>query len=351
MRRISMLKTAMAGLAVLALIALPIGSAEAAKLPGKGITVKLARATWDTGWFQAEIYKQLLEELGYEIPRVTTLDNPPFYQAVGQGDMDLWVNGWFPLHNTYEDAFQPGATIVGYVAKGGALQGYLVDKKTADKYDITSLEDFKKESIRKLFDTDGNGKADLVACPPGWGCEKVIAHQLDAYNLRNDIDPIKAGYAASMADALARYKNGNPIFFYTWTPNWTVGVLKPGKDVVWIEVDHPDLPADQKDLEDKTTISGVTGCVHDPCAMGWPANDIRPVANRKFLAENPAVWRLLEEVRVPIQDIFAQNAKMNAGADSQEDIERQAKDWIAHNREMVDAWLDSARKAAEAYSM
>lgn len=154
-----------------------------------------------------------------------------------------------------------------------------------------------------------------------------------------------------MADALARYKNGNPIFFYTWTPNWTVGVLKPGKDVVWIEVDHPDLPADQKDLEDKTTISGVTGCVHDPCAMGWPANDIRPVANRKFLAENPAVWRLLEEVRVPIQDIFAQNAKMNAGADSQEDIERQAKDWIAHNREMVDAWLDSARKAAEAYSM
>ena len=27
-------------------------------------SVKMARATWDTGWFQAEIYKQLMEALG-----------------------------------------------------------------------------------------------------------------------------------------------------------------------------------------------------------------------------------------------------------------------------------------------
>jgi glycine betaine/proline transport system substrate-binding protein len=320
--------------------------AGAAEMPGEGTTVKMARATWDTGWFQAEIYKQLLEKLGYDVSRVTTLDNPPFYQSVGQGDMDLWVNGWFPLHNSYKDGFEPGAEVIGYVAKGGALQGYLIDKKTADKHGITSLEDFRKPAIKKLFDTNGNGKADLVACPPGWGCEKVIAHHLDAYKLRDDIEPIKAAYAASMADALGRYKNGESIFFYTWTPNWTVGVLKPGEDVVWIEVDHPNLPADQKDLEDKTTLSGVIGCVDDPCDMGWPANDIRPVANKAFLKENPAVKKLLEEVRIPIGDIFAQNAKMNAGADSAKDIAKQASDWIEANSDKVDGWLKSAREAA-----
>ena len=37
--------------------------------------------------------------------------------------MDLWVNGWFPLHNTYEADFSRGAEKIGYVAKGGALQG------------------------------------------------------------------------------------------------------------------------------------------------------------------------------------------------------------------------------------
>jgi len=334
-----------AAVAIAALSAGMGATAVAADMPGKGTTIKMARATWDTGWFQSEVYMQLLEKLGYEVKGPVTLDNPPFYQSVGQGDVDLWVNGWFPLHNSYKKAFEPGATEIGYVAKGGALQGYLVDKKTAEKYHITSLEDFKKPEIAKLFDQDGNGKADLVACPPGWGCKKVIAHQLDAYHLRDHIDPIKASYAASMANALGRYKEGKPIFFYTWTPNWTVGVLKPGKDVVWIEVDHPDLPADQKALEDKTTVAGVTGCVEDPCKMGWPANDIRPVANKAFLKKNPAAAKLLEVVRIPIQDIFAQNAKMNAGEDSKSDIKHQAEAWIAAHQSEVDKWLNEAAAA------
>lgn len=320
----------------------------AAAQPGEGKTVRMARATWDTGWFQAAIYAGLLEELGYTVGEPVTLDNPPFYQAVGQGDVDLWVNGWFPLHNSYEDNFQPGATVVGSVAEGGALQGYLVDRKTAEEHGITSIEDFKKEKIRDLFDADGDGKADLVACPPGWGCEKVIAHHLDNYDLRAHISPIKAAYSASMADAIGRYKQGEPIFFYTWTPNWTVGVLKPGEDVVWIETPFPTLPEDQKELEDRTTIPGVVGCVDDPCAMGWPANDIRPVANVDFLAENPAVKALLEEASIDIEDIFAQNAEMNAGADSADDLQQQAEEWIAKNRADVDRWLETARAAGAA---
>jgi glycine betaine/proline transport system substrate-binding protein len=336
------------GVVVATLMAASLGvqAAMAKDKPGEGVTVKMARATWDTGWFQAEVYRQMLEKLGYSIPRVTTLDNPPFYQSVGQGDMDLWVNGWFPLHNSYEGAFKSGAEKIGYVAKGGALQGYLVDKKTAEKLNITSLQDFKRPEVVKAFDSNGDGKADLVACPPGWGCEKVISYQMDAYNLHDYIKPIKAGYAASMADALGRYKNGGSIFFYTWTPNWTVGMLKPGKDVVWLTVDKAKLPPDQKDLEDDTTISGVTGCTEDPCNMGWPANDIRPVANKKFLGNNPAAKKLLEEARIPIGDIFAQNAKMNNGADSTEDIKKQASQWIADNQELVNKWLSDAREAA-----
>jgi glycine betaine/proline transport system substrate-binding protein len=314
--------------------------------PGAGTSVKEARATWDTGWFTAEIYRQLLGELGYEVGEPLTLDNPPFYQAVSQGDVDFWVNGWFPLHNTYKETFEQGAEIVGYVAKGGALQGYLIDKKTAEAHNITNLADFKKEEIRKLFDSNGDGKAEMVACPPGWGCETVIAHHLDAYGLRDHIEPIKASYAASMADAVGRYKEGKPILFYTWTPNWTVGILKPGEDVVWIEVPEPNLPEDQKALEDQTTLPGVAGCVDDPCEMGWPANDIRPVANSEFLEQNPAVRKLLEVVQVPFDDIFAQNAKMNAGEDSPQDLERHAQEWIEKNRSEVDGWLKQAREAA-----
>jgi len=322
------------GLLAAALIS---GAAAASAGPGNGKEVRMARATWDTGWFQAAIYKRAIEDLGYKVSKITTLDNPPFYQAVGQGDIDLWVNGWFPLHNSYRDAFEPGATTIGYVAKGGALQGYLIDKKTADKYHITNLSDFHKKKIAALFDTNGDGKANMVACPPGWGCEKRIAKQLDQFKLRDTVEPIKASYAASMADAIGRYKEGKPILFYTWTPNWTVGILKPGRDVVWIETPTA-TPAE--------TVAGVEGCVADPCAMGWPANDIRPVANKKFLKENPAIKKLLQVMRIPIEDIFAQNAKMNAGQDSPKDMKRQVNEWIAANQKTFDGWIKQAKEAA-----
>ncbi|TFH86036.1 proline/glycine betaine ABC transporter substrate-binding protein ProX [Billgrantia azerbaijanica] len=339
-------RTLLAG-AMAALLLAPAGQLLAdAHLPGEGVAVTPARATWDTGWFPAAVYSHLLEELGYEVDRPTTLDNPPFYQSVAQGDVDFWVNGWFPLHNTYRSTFEQGAELIGYVAQGGALQGYLVDKATADEHGITGLEDFKKPEIAALFDSDDNGKAELVACPPGWGCELVITHQLEAYGLADTVEPIKASYSASMADALGRYQEGGSIFFYTWTPNWTVGLLKPGEDVVWLTVDEASLPEDQKQFEDATVVEDVAGCTEDPCNLGWPANDIRPVVNSEFAANNPAAAKLFEVVRISVDDIFAQNAKMFDGEDSESDIQRHAEEWIEANREQVDGWLEQARQAA-----
>ena len=326
-------------------VAVP-GEAKAVEEPGKGRNVLLAKPTWDTGWFQVEVYKTLLEELGYKIRRTMTLDNPAFYQSVGQGDVDMWVNMWWPNHESYADAYQPGAKLVGYVAKGGALQGYLVSKDAAEKYNIKYLSDMTRPEVKEAFDSNGDGKADLVACPPGWGCENVIAHHMDAYNLKDHVNPIKANYAASMADALGKHKNGKPVFFYTWTPNWTVGLLKPGEDVVWIGVKETRHPRGLK--PEDTTAQGLGDtCTIDPCNLGWGVSDLRPIANKKFLEENPAVEVLLEETGIPIEDIFAQNAKMFQGEDSREDLARHAREWIEANRDRVDTWLAKARAAAE----
>ena len=341
------LKTLLTGAAIVGLaLTAPLG-ASAQEMPGKGTNIKMARPSWDTGWFDTEIYRQLLQKLGYEVGQPTTLDVPAFYQAVGQGDVTMWIEGWFPLHNTYEDAFKSGAEKIGYVAKGGALQGYLVDKASAEKYGIKTLDDFKKPEVKKAFDRNGDGKADLVACPPGWGCEVTISYQMKAFDLGEDINPIQANYAASMADAIAAHEAGEPILFYTWTPNWTVNELKPGKDVVWIETPSVKLPEDQMSLADAATVKDVTGCVADPCVMGWPANDIRPVANSEFLKANPAAKALLEAATVPLDDIFAQNAKMNAGENSEEDIVKQATAWIDDHKEETDKWLEAARAAAK----
>ena len=319
--------------------------AQAAQ-PGDGKIVRPARATWDTGWFHVEIYNQALQELGYEIKEAKTLGNPFFYQAVAYGEIDFWVNGWFPQHQKYESYFKSGAEVIGYVAKGGALQGYMIDKKTAQEKGIDNLEDLKNAENAALFDSNDDGKADLVSCPPGWFCSEIIEHQLKAYELENLVRPTTATYSAAMADAIARFRNGRSILFYAWTPSWVIGFLKPGEDVVWIEVPFPSLPGSQEKFEKNTTVEHVTGCVDDPCEMGWPANDIRAVANSRFLEKNPAAKRLFEVMRIPLEDIAAQNAKMFQGEDSEEDLKRHASEWITKNRKQFDAWLKEARHAA-----
>ena len=326
-------------------IAVPVFAAH--HLPGEGVKVQPARATWNTGYFQEAIVRAGLKELGYDVAAPKELQNPLFYQSVVLGDVDYWTNGWFPLHvNQIPKNGADRIEEVGYVAKAGGLQGYLVSKRDVEKYNIKSLDDFKRPEVMKAFDANGDGKADLTACPPGWGCEKVITHHFKVYNLDDYINPIKAGYSASMADALARYKSGEPVFFYTWAPNWTIFKLKPGKDVMWINVPEI-IPNDaQKPNVDRMTVSGVKGAVTDPLKAGFVVNDIRIVANKEFLSKNPAAKKFFELFSLPLGDINAQNTKMENGEKSQKDIERHAQEWISAHQDEWNSWLDAARKAA-----
>lgn len=335
-------------LIALLMAALTFTASAYEKLPGKGVTVRPARATWDTGYFQEALVREGLKELGYNVKFPKELSNPIFYQAVTLGDVDYWTNGWFPSHwSQTPKNFKKKAELIGYVAKAGGLQGYLVSKKYADKYHIKSLDDFKRPEVMKAFDTNGDGKADLVACPPGWGCEKVITHHMDVYKLKKYINPIKASYSASMAQELANFKNGKPVFFYTWAPNWTIFKMKPGKDVVWINVPYIAPTDAQKVAENRMTVANVKGAVSNPVKLGFVVSDIRVVANKKFIQKNPAAAAFLKVFKLPLQDINAQNTKMNEGEKSQRDIENHVKQWIAANQDTWNGWLETARKAAK----
>jgi glycine betaine/proline transport system substrate-binding protein len=279
------------------------------------------------------------------------LANPIFYQSVAAGDVDFWANGWFPIHYAQlgmpYDEYKQKASICGTVVKGGALQGYLVSKRDVEKFGIKSLDDFKREEVKKAFDANGDGKADLVACPPGWGCEKVITYHMEVYGLDPYVNQIKASYSASMADAVARYQAGEPVFFYTWTPNWTVNRFKPGKDVMWINVPETNPAPPQKGYEDAMVHKSVTGAVADPIKMGFPGNDINVVANNKFLTDNPAAAKMFEIMSIPFADIAAQNAKMFEGENTEADIERHVNEWVAAHKQEWNGWLEEARRAAK----
>lgn len=324
---------ALAALVVVALVVIFSGEEE-------DQTVSMARANWSSGYMQAEIYAQLIGELGYTVtdPAAHTLSPNSFYPALDSGQYDLWANGWFPTHDIYltsETAagleYDRSIEAVGQQVESGALQGYMIDKATADAMGITSMSQLADASVAAVFDQDGDGLADLIGCNEGWGCATIIDNHIAELGWGGNVEQVSGTYGALMQGVQDRVAAGDPVLFYAWTPNWTYEALEPGVDAVWLE--SPAL----EDDEGTTEVRGLAGCAGNPCNLGWPVNSIRAVANTEFLDDNADIRRLLEQVQIPLADIAAQNAKANP------DAKADAAAWIADNRALVDIWLTNAR--------
>ena len=312
--------------------------------PGEGVRVKMARANWTTGYMQAAIYQLLLRELGYDVsdPGNATYSPASFYQALGTGEFDFWANGWFPTHARLireagaGDLVQP----IGNQIFGGGLQGFVVDKSTADTYGITMLDDIgENPEIASLFDLDSDGKADLMGCDQSWNCRLVINDTIAQNGWENTVEQVSDYHYSLFSDSLRRFDRGEPILQYVWTPGSFTAQLVPGTDVIWLSVSNPipsqrgaaELPSDQ--------------CPNQPCETGFVTHNIRVVARNDFLAANPAAAKLFELVTIPLRDVSAQNLAYDGGANSEFDVRDAALRWITNNRAAVDRWLAAARAA------
>lgn len=243
--------------------------------------------------FQTFVVDEGLKELGYDVADLTQVQVQLAHTAVANGDLTFYPVHWVPLHDTFWKASGGDEKLmsVGTLIKN-SLQGYLIDKKTADATGIKYLEDLKDPEKAKLFDIDGNGKADLYGCEPGWGCERVIEHQLDAYGLRDTVEEKQGGYFAIIPDAIERIKAGKPTLYYTWTPLWVSAILRPGKEVVWLNVKNTSLP----DAETGNTVVEGLG------NLGFPVNDQKIIANTTWLKANPKAKKFFELVQIPIAE-------------------------------------------------
>ncbi len=339
-------KRALTAAAMAVLMALVAGAPNAfADQPGAGKTVKASRAGWDTFWFAGEILRIGLEELGYEVEDPVTLTSAARYPALAAGDVHYTSDVVMPNESGFIEKAGDAVELLGPIMQPGSIQGYLVDRKTAEAHGITHLDDIKRPEIGKLFDRDDDGKADLVGCNPGWSCEAVINHHFGVYDLGGTMQHLQGEYNVLVGDAVARYRAGEPIFIYAWYPNTATVEMAPGEDLVWLQVSKTDLPSGVTD----TALSGITGCAGgaDPCNTGWSATTYLIGGNSDWLAENPAARSLFASIRMDLADRVKQNLAMKAGEDSEEDLRRHAEEWIAAHRQDFDSWLDAARAAAQ----
>jgi len=340
-------------------------AAAAFMSPGAGVSVTQARATWSTGYMQAAIYNQMLEELGYDVsePGDNELANDIFHVALAEGEVDFWVNGWIPNHlNFWDDELSDGSLIgdhielVGVSLAAAGLEGFLTNKAIAEEYGIRTLGQINDDpELVALYDaadiTPGDGVIQVGSCPDSWNCAKIAAQTFE-FNGWDNLEAVHAGYEAMFASAVANLEDGDPFIAYSWSPSGYLTQLIPGDNAIWVSVGTADnvldgSTADGFDFNDLPPASlGPEFCTGDPCFTGWPAADIRVVANSDFLAANPAARSLFESVKISVVDVALQNVRYDAGEKTTADVNHHAALWIENNRAQVDEWLQAAREAA-----
>lgn len=313
-------------------------ASAAGELPGQGVSVLPLKSSLAEETFQTLLVMRALEKLGYAVEPMKDLEPATQHLAIANGDATFMANHWSLLHaDFYKNSGGDAKLWRQGVYSDGAVQGYLIDRKTAEQYGITNIAQLEDPAIAKLFDTDGDGKADLTGCNPGWGCELAIENHLTAYKLRGTVTHRQGSYAALMADTIARFKQDKPVLYYTWTPYWVSAVLRPGTDVVWLQV--PFSSSQDGGSADTQLPNGRN--------YGFLANQEQIVANRAFIEKNPAAAKLFEVMKLPIGDINAQNLRMSEGQNKQQDMERQTDGWIRVHQDIFDGWLAEARAAAQ----
>ncbi|MEM8603965.1 MAG: glycine betaine/L-proline ABC transporter substrate-binding protein ProX [Cyanobacteria bacterium P01_H01_bin.121] len=306
--------------------------------PGTGTSVQPAYAVLEE-LFQTEVVNLGLEQLGYTVEPGKQLDYAAMYVDLANGGTDFIADYWKLLHNEFflnsggDKVLEPLGVVV-----SDALQGYRIDQATAEKHGITDIAQLKDPEVAKLFDSDGDGKANLTGCNPGWGCELVIEHHLKAYDLEATVQQDQGEYFALMANTITRYKQGDPILYYTWSPLWLNDVLVLGKDVDWLVVPFTSLPEKQGDVTTAQT-------THDGKNLGFAIDEIMTLANRDFANQNPAATKFMTLVSIPIADVSAQNELMQQGQDTAADIRKHAEDWVTQNQTTFDGWIKQALEA------
>lgn len=321
------------------------GVASAQEMPGKGKTIRYAQSdSLGANYVTAQIMIKAMKALGYDV-KLSTINTTLFFQAAAQGDLDLATDVNMPQREPAFRNIEKQAEIVGSgMITGGGINGYLIDKKTAAAHNITSLEQMKDPKLAALFGKDG--RADLINCDPGWSCGDVVDFQLDKFGLKDTVRSVRGKYETLMVEAVARVKRGEPAFFYAWSPSWVNNALIPGEEVVWLPTPADALPPNVPN-RGSALVTGVKGCAGgaDPCRMAMSSWNWAAVANKEFVAANPAIKSLVEQVKFPLATWSGWEFNINKNGASNANVMRMADEWIAANKPQFEGWISTAQKA------
>ena len=188
--------------------------------------VHLGDFDWSSANVHTAIASFILEHgYGCEV-EVTKGSTTPIMAALFDQQIDIVTEVWRDnIKELVEDNVSDGNIIELGINTPESVQAFYVDKATADKYNLKSVNDMKSAEIAALFaDPESPGKGRMTSCISGWTCYTINLVKQKTYGLDEFYTNFDPGSGGALDAAIAgAFKKGNPIFTYYWEPTGLMG--------------------------------------------------------------------------------------------------------------------------------
>ncbi|MGZ3114548.1 ABC transporter permease/substrate binding protein [Streptomyces sp. H62] len=294
-------QVAVVGVVILALVAGGMGmfggsgdseSVADGKNVGQGKKVTLGYVPWDEGVASTFLWKEILEQRGYEV-EAKQFDAGPLYTSLAQGDIDIVTNSWLPT--THEQ----------YWKKYGDRLDDL-----GSWYDETSLE-LTVPAYMKDVDTlaDLKGKAGLfggriTGIESSAGEMALLKDKVTkAYGLDKEYKVVDSSTPAMLAELKRAMSKKEPIVVTLWSPHWAYNDL------------------DLKKLK-------------DPKGAWGEGDGVHTLSRKGFAGDDPTAAQWMKDFTLDEKQLTSLEAEINkAGKGKQQDAVRT---WLKSNPGLVD---------------
>lgn len=243
----------------------------------------------------------ILEKLGYT-PDISVLSVAVTFQALQQGDIDIFLGNWMPLQEpTATPLIDSGAIEVVGTNLEGARIGFAVPAATyeAGLRTYSDIADFHDELRGQIYGIEAGSSANETI-------SQMIAN--DTFGL-GDFTLVESSEQAMLSQVESSIRQDAPVLFFGWRP-------------------HPmNVRLDMRYLEDG----------NDAFGPNDGAATVQTNTRAGYSSECPNVGALLENMVFTVED---EDLLMSYILDEDMQPATAAERWLKDNPQTIDAWLE-----------
>jgi glycine betaine/proline transport system substrate-binding protein len=293
----TMLRTALLSPLALALAAAP----ALAQDPASCGTVRFSDPGWTDITATNGVAIALLQGLGYT-PQVSTLSVPVGYEALKNGDTDVFLGNWMPAQQKFRDDLDASGTIQELVQN---LEGAKFTLAVTDAAADLGIQDFADLDAHKdAF----QGK--IYGIEPGAPANQTIQGMIEADKFGlGDWELVESSEQGMLAQVARNDAAKTPSVFLAWAP-------------------HP--------MNVKLAITYLSGG-DEEFGPDYGGATVHTLARNEWVEACPNVAKLFTQLTFTVDQ---ENLLMGKILDDGMDATDAAKGWIGENAETVATWLD-----------